>query len=142
MRMQSTEATCGAAALSNALKAVGLPRSEEEMMKLASSTSNGTSMAGLIRALRAVGRTPTKIAEVREQVAVIRLVVSLQCGHPVVMCVDAWEHWVVAVGLLGSGGSPRIVVVDSASLELTHVYTLSELVDRWRHGNKFSGVTV
>lgn len=143
MRMQSTEASCGAAALSNALKAVGVVRSEDEMAKLSGTNSSGTSQAGITKALKSVGREPGKLLEAKSHTAVLRLIMALQCGHPVILCVDDWEHWVVAVGLLGVAGYPRIVVVDSASLELTHVYSIEDVVSRWGHNKKkFSGVIV
>lgn len=131
MRFQSTQASCGPASLRNALLALGIERSEEELSQLSGCTAtNGTPPKGLIRAITQItGAEPGVIYEAREDVAVLRLVEALRVGRPVILCVDRDEHWVVAFGLLG----PDVVhVADSADNELVKHYRPRDLASRWR----------
>ncbi len=55
LMFQSTNYTCGPAALATALKNLGINTTEEELMKLAGTDENGTTMYGLVEAARAKG---------------------------------------------------------------------------------------
>jgi len=140
MRLQSHKASCGPAALGNALLALGLHRSEEELIKLCGTTAkDGTRTGNLVKATRTISApsgdgnlpeislTTAVIDEGRQNVALLILLDSVRRGWASVALVDGWQHYVAVVGLLGD----RICVVDSASNELWHSYTLEEWLGRW-----------
>lgn len=138
MRMQDSQATCGPSALSNALSAVGMARSAAECEVLCqANATTGTPPASMVKAVRSVdGVTPRLIRETRPEVAVLKLLALLDHGRPVLLVVDSSSHWVAAVGRLGD----RVLVADSADLELVLSYTPDELAARWRDGKTFYGV--
>ena len=72
------------------------------------------------------------LREVRTDVAILRLVASLRAGRPIIMCVDKYEHWVSAVGLLGE----RVIVIDPADAELALSYSVGDLAKRWEGESK------
>lgn len=130
MRLQSSQANCGPFALRNALMALGLQRSEKECEALCRVTAaDGTSAANLWRAVQKVDDLrPRKIDEGRFDVAMLQLHAALDCGHPVILLVDNWEHWVAAIGTLGTS---RVLVADSADAELVLSYDWGQLMKRW-----------
>lgn len=139
MRMQDTAANCGPASLSNALAAVGIARSQAECETLCkTSGTDGTSIRGLTGGIKALGRVPITLNERRFDVALLRLVSHLAGGRPAVLCVDKNEHWVAAVGHIGT----RILIADPADNELVLSLAADELKARWGHGNRFYGVVV
>ena len=129
MRLQSTTAACGPAALSNALAAMGITRSEDECGKLCRCTAtDGTSHRNMIRAVRSIdGLMGMVIEEQKGDVAFLRLADALRTAHPLLLLVDNWEHWIAAVGMLGG----RVLVADSADNELILSMDFPTLVRRW-----------
>jgi ABC-type bacteriocin/lantibiotic exporter with double-glycine peptidase domain len=132
MRMQSTEATCGAMAVVNALAILGVSRTEDEVAVMAGTNSSGTSTRGMLRALRLMGREPTRIEEKKEGYAILRLLAALNCGFPTIIAVDRGSHWVAAIGTLGAGSGIKVLLGDSGSLDLVVALTPTELAHRWR----------
>lgn len=130
MRLQDTAAGCGPASMSNALASLGIRRNLSECEALCKCTGTaGTSPANLLRALATVEDVePATLAEIREDVAVLRLAAALSRGRPAILCVDGSSHWVAAVGTLGQG---RVLVADSADNELVLSLTWEELAARW-----------
>lgn len=134
MRMQDTAANCGPAALSNALDAMGIKRSQDECAALCKTTATeGTSPKKLLAAITAVGRKGIVIKERRTSVALAFLEGALSRGRSVVLCVDNDSHWVAAVGLLGD----RVLVADSADNDLVLSYDLAGLAKRWGEGRYY-----
>jgi ABC-type bacteriocin/lantibiotic exporter with double-glycine peptidase domain len=127
---QTNRASCGPAALSNALEALGIERTEAELITLTGQNANGTSPRQLIRAIKSI-QTDLRgdVFKVRGGgEATIALWHSItQAGRPVILCVDAHEHWVCCTGYIGE----RFVLVDSAEVGLVFYYTADELVERW-----------
>lgn len=150
MRIQSTESSCGPAALRNALLCFGIKRSEEELEALAGTTANGTSNKGLFKALEAISKQnpevkPGVISEVKGDIALLRLLECLRDGHPVIICTEKSEHWTVAFGLLGSAGvGMKIHVCDSGEQELVLHLTPQQLIQEWEGTGKrpFYGIVV
>jgi hypothetical protein len=145
VRFQSTQSSCGPAALRTALLARRIVRSEDELAKLAGCTpADGTSPRGLLRALRLISQehpavTPGVLNERRADVAILRLTAALQNGTVALLCVDQWSHWVTAFGLLGH----TVHVADSADNEMVLHYEPSEILTRWRGpGGGFYGILV
>lgn len=131
MKYQSNRASCGPAALHNALAALGVSRSEDELIKLCGQNANGTSGAGIVKAIKALkleGMTGEPIKFRHENDAMIGLWWYLtERGRPVILCVDKFEHWVACTGYLGY----RFAVMDSADNRLAIYYTGNALAARW-----------
>jgi ABC-type bacteriocin/lantibiotic exporter with double-glycine peptidase domain len=140
MRLQSTQANCGPASLHNALAALGISRTEDELIALCKTTgTEGTSSKNLMGAVRAVGRHPLVVNERRAPIALLWLEAWLREGRPVILCVDDNSHWVTAVGALGS----RLLVADPANNELVLAYDRVGLLERWEsEAGRFYGVVV
>lgn len=139
MRLQSTQANCGPASLLNALVALGISRTEDELATLCKTTgTEGTSPRNLMAAIRALGRSPELINEKRMDVAIMFVETWLREGRPVILCVDGDTHWVTAVGSMGK----RIIIADPADNELVLSYSRSDLVDRWGSGGRYYGIVV
>lgn len=145
MRYQSNRASCGPASLHNALAALGIKRSEDELIALCKQTKDGTSSAKLVAAIKAVSTAaqPTygeaiKWRDIESGVVGLWYIVS-ERGRPVILCVDKFEHWVACVGYLGG----RFMVVDSAEIGLVFYYTKEELEKRWEGpSGGFHGIVV
>lgn len=150
MRLQSTQANCGPACLRNALLCHGIIRSEVELEQLCGTTgTDGTPPAGLLKGLRAVAvehpaLSPGVLYEARADVALLKLIATLQAGHVAILLVDENEHYVLAFGLLGAGAKIIIHVCDPAENEMVVHLTPPELLARWKGpGRKpFYGVIV
>lgn len=130
MRFQTNEASCGLAAMSNALGCLGIKRTEDELAPAARFTAaNGTNPRGMIRALSSIpDLVPEVIHESRADVAVLKLQSRLRAGFPVILLVDNDDHWVVAFGVLGE----TVHVCDSAHADLVITYDLPDIMSRWK----------
>lgn len=130
MRLQDSQANCGPLAVRNALKALGLERSTSECEALCKTNpTEGTSATNLVKGVRKLEELcPRVIEESREIVAHLLLSSALVAGRPVITCVDNWEHMVAVVGTLGSS---RILVADSADAELVISYPWDIWMQRW-----------
>lgn len=137
MRFQSNKSSCGPAALHNALTALGLSRTEDELIALTGQRPPGTSARGLVKAIKAVSDETNKLlGECVRWTSLDSAQVGLwyyvsERGRPVILCVDDFEHWVVCAGHLGT----RFAVVDSADNRMIIYYTASELAERWEGPN-------
>lgn len=138
--MQDSQANCGPFALKNALFAIGIERSAEELEKACgTSATNGTPTKGILKAAAKIeGCMPVLLREKRTDIALMRLAEALRRGRPVVISwtTDApGDHWVAAVGVLGE----RYLVADSGDSELVRSFAVDELEARWRDKN-YEGV--
>lgn len=135
MRTQLRHWSCGAAALVNAVLALGRSTSEGRVRKLAGTTQEGTDEHGLMEAARALGltATPTSSADSAAAWAFVRA--SLLDGRPCLLCIDGWGHWATAIGIVGE----RVIVVDPSNTVRNlkeggvHVMTRTKLLRRWRN---------
>lgn len=131
--MQSSQANCGPYALLNALAALGIQRTAEELETACkTSATKGTSVSNLMKAASKIeGCHPVKILEAKRDVALLRLRFALMQGRSVVMC---WrtevpgDHLVGAIGMLGD----RYLIADPADSELVISLSVEELEDKWR----------
>lgn len=133
MRYQSNRASCGPASLHNALAALGINRTEEELITLCKQTTDGTSSKNLCAAIKSISTEAAKLygdtlkwGKMEDAWVGLWFVVA-QRGRPAILCVDNFEHWVACVGYLGG----RFMVVDSAEIGLVFYYTREELERRW-----------
>jgi hypothetical protein len=135
MRYQARKFTCGPASICNALSAYGTYVKEEDACE---TSPNGTDSKAIVAGIRKHGRAAEEFKSRDSLVAITWLDTSIRLGAPVILCVDAWTHWVACIGSIGD----RYLVADSAHMELIVPYTSLELVDRWKHDKRFYGIGV
>src|SRR5215204_2115237 len=120
MKLQDSRANCGPTALANALEALGHRRSTSELEVMCrTSATDGTSPRNLLRAVAQLKESCD--LPVHETIVVVRSATAalghlrhaLLAGRPVVVLVDAGEHYASAAGLLG----PKVILIDSADAE-------------------------
>lgn len=142
MRLQSSQSLCGAAALANALRSVGVHKATEDrivtLIKASADSSDGTPAAEgigpaqLDRAASAFSYTLEPLTLYHPQAAYYALRGFLTDGKPCLLGVDVHQgdvgHWVAAVGLLGD----YILVADSANDEIVVPYAWQPLCNRWK----------
>lgn len=135
MKLQNQLYNCGPVALYNCLEALGVyDILEETIAELAGSDPvNGTNAAQMRRAVQKIGMHPFSIRASRDESAWRELCGALTLGTPTMLLVDKDEHWVAAVGMLGSD---RVLVADGADGALVRSYFESELLERWRGRKK------
>jgi len=138
--MQDNQSNCGPFALKNALAALGIERSAEELEKACGTTATrGTSVRNLVRAAGKIeGCDAVLLREKRSDVALLKLEHAVAAGRPVLITWSTEEpgdHWVAVVGALGD----RYLVADSADSELVLSYTAGELEAKWRDSS-YEGV--
>lgn len=136
MRFQSRKFSCGPTALHNALEAMGIHRSEDELAGLAGTTTDGTSEVGLKKAADAMGVLAGTISEKRFEVARLKLFEHVYRQGTAILCVDDYSHWVTVVGLSGH----RFIVIDSADNNLVLFMDDDKLEDRWTGSGNYYGV--
>lgn len=150
MRLQSTQASCGPACLRNALLCHGIIRSEQELEQLAGTTAtNGTSGAGLLKAIASIAvehpqLAAMRISESRADVAILKLLAALDAGRTVILCADDYEHWVLAFGTLGGGERIILHISDPADNEMVVHMRPDALLKRWKGPDKkpYYGIVV
>jgi len=156
VRLQSSQAACGRAACSNALKALGVDVSEQQIDKLlkeikkvgdehaADGTGADTMARALAKAPRYWGiRAPRLVASHDPSMACAVLRGLLTGGSVVVLAVDLDAHWIAVIGAVGD----RFLVCDAADDELVLSYSEDEMVSRWAsesspHGPLYSGLAI
>lgn len=132
MRLQSLKAGCGPAAAANALSALGKTVDQEELARRAKTDADGTTPAGIRRALRWAGHETSEYKGSKGPGPREFLYYCLTHGHPMILCVDDWEHYVTAYAL----SADRIFVVDPADGNLILSYLWDELEERWANESK------
>jgi ABC-type bacteriocin/lantibiotic exporter with double-glycine peptidase domain len=139
MKFQSRKFSCGATALGNALEVYGIFKSEDWLSEACKTTVQGTSAAGIRAGISAVACTAVDIKLRDASEARKKLEECLTLGHPVIMCVDDWTHWVALVGSINS----KAIIADSASVHLIEYYKWPDLMERWKHiGSRYHGIIV
>jgi predicted double-glycine peptidase len=127
MRLQDEQSACGAYALANAFEALLGPGNglTADVCKQLTGylPSKGVSAAGMRRAVQRAGYRPVRVTSMLE------LRGALSSGLPVMMLVDAHEHWIAAIGLLGS----RVLIADAALGDLVLGVDGEALLGRWTH---------
>lgn len=118
---------CGPFALKHALAVVGEFTDERALAARAGTTAEGTDEVQLARAaMRHACVLPT-IRATDPDGARSTLEHQLGDGHPVLACVDEWQHWLVIAAQEGD----RFVVLDSAEPAVFSIVEWSELRERW-----------
>ena len=142
MRYQAREDSCGAAAISNALRCYGRRVSERCIVKLAKTTpENGTDEHGIQEALAQLKFSCEGFAGRSRDQAWEWLWKQLEQGRPVIINTWGGQHWVCVIGSVAG----RVILIDSANTKNNkkengiHVYGRVEFLKKWRN-TKDSGV--
>lgn len=138
MRYQARAWSCGPAAVVNACRALGFRVAEGRIRALAGTTQDGTDESEMISAVRSLGLTATEHRGADQAAAWAFVRANVLDGHPVVVCIDQWQHWVTVVGICGD----RVLLVDPANTKKNeaengiHSLTRPDLLRRWRCRNE------
>jgi ABC-type bacteriocin/lantibiotic exporter with double-glycine peptidase domain len=139
VRFQSGPNRCGAAAIVNALRALGSRISERRGRVAACTDDNeGTSEDGIISGSRLLGFSAVPFSSDDLSVAWALLMESLRSGKPVIICVDEWGHWVTCVGCLGD----QALIIDPSNTRANKtengvsVLKKRDLERRWKKTKK------
>jgi ABC-type bacteriocin/lantibiotic exporter with double-glycine peptidase domain len=142
VKFQNTKADCGPTALYNALRAMGLHRSIDELSTLCKTTAqDGTSSKKLWSAVQKLeGLQPWRLKAGKTDHASGLLFLALSTGRAVISLVDNGEHWVSVIGHLQT----KVLVADSAHNDLVLSYDLPEWLERWDCGGRvpFEGLVL
>jgi ABC-type bacteriocin/lantibiotic exporter with double-glycine peptidase domain len=138
VRYQQRAWSCGPAALVNAARSIGVRISEGRARKLAGTTEDGTDEDELIQAARGIGLTATPHHSKDQAAAWAFIRSNVLGGHPCLICIDQWTHWVTVVGIIGD----RILLADPANTKKNagenglHSLSRTDLYKRWRCPNE------
>lgn len=135
MRYQSTDHFCGPAAVANALRALGRNVTEMQVEAAVAKAHRkgepkaveGTSHIQIKKALEVMKYRYAEFSLAHAEAAWRTLRSYLLDGNPVMLSVDSDEHWICAIGIIGT----RILVADAADSELVLSYDREEMLRRW-----------
>lgn len=144
MQFQSKPHWCGPASVYNALKLVKYrgPLNQRMLARIAeSSEASGTDEHGIHEALIKLGVDWADFGLDTGSEAWRTLREQLRFGHPVILCLDNWQHWATAVGVLGN----FVLVFDPGNwgynMKRNGLIRCSEkgLLRRWKAARKMAG---
>jgi predicted double-glycine peptidase len=141
---QTTNYSCGPAALCAVLRYYGIRTSERTLMRRAGTTREGTDPEQLMRACASYGVRPW----IWEMMTYDILASMVKKGHPVIVALQAWGdtdaakswtdgHWVVVTG----AGSRRVTFADPSLRGARGTLTRRQFERRW-HDYDFGGALV
>lgn len=137
MRAQQRPYSCGIASIQNALECLGVKCTQGEIRKRCHcDPDHGTGELEVIRALLSYKAQVDEWANRNKLDSMRWLQQHLWDVGPVILCVDEWEHWVTAIGILSQ---TTFLVFDPARGAGLKVYSWDGLATRWRLGPKHSG---
>lgn len=138
MKFQTKPWKCGPACVRNTLRAFGMKVSEDYLTNLCGTTKMGTDEHGVMAALKAYGLKVEEYRSDSKKHAWQWLHGTLLHGEAVILCTQAWEHWVVCVGSLGD----RVTIIDSSNYKYNksengvHVRDKDWLMCQWWNARK------
>lgn len=110
MNYQQRTNWCGPASVQNCLLIFGDRASQKDIAEVAGTSKDGTDEAGMIRALERFRRNG--VFKYHKVVREHRSSYLYDFKHfPSIICVDRWQHWMVAVASTYVGG---VLVIDPA----------------------------
>lgn len=134
MRYQQRTWSCGAAALLNAARVLGIRVSERTVRRLSGMTDDGVDEFGIISAARELNMTTSPL-ETPDRLAAFSVVHSnVLAGRPTILCVDNNTHWVC----VGAAAGERVLLIDSANTRRNvaengiHSIIRRDLLRRWK----------
>lgn len=134
---------CGVFAIANALLSIKIEFDISDIARVSRATpSNGTSKAGVIRAIKYYGLNPI-IYEGRSDQYSWRWISSRSLDFPIVVLVDNRGHYGTVIGKFGR----KIIFVDpsipsSAYENNVSVLGRGDFINRWKWGGRFYAVCV
>ena len=136
MRSQQRSWSCGPAALVNICRALGRRVAEGRARVLAGTTkAGGTDELGLISAARSLGLTAAVHSSSDKAAAWAFIRSNVADGRPCLLCIDQWQHWVAAIGVVGD----RVLIHDPANTKANvtesglHPLSRPDVIRRLRH---------
>ncbi len=121
---------CGPFALKYALIMLGKIVDEKEVSRIARSHWHaGTDEVKMRRAARAYQCDLKIIRRTNSLRAKRELLKALKAGHPSLLCIDNWDHWITVVG----AEKGKIVTVNSSEAPVVCVDTWRSLRKRWMY---------
>lgn len=139
MKSQQYPWSCGASALRNALYHAFDHRVREgHIRRLAGTTRDGTDEVGILTAARSLGYSALEHHSESKTASWDWLYGCLSGGKPVILCLDAYQHWATAFGVLGD----RVCVFDPSNFKNNrkeggiHTMKRPKLMHRWHNARK------
>lgn len=133
VRIQDDDYSCGACAILNALEAIGVKVSLEQVERLAGTTREGTDEIGIKDALDALGLESSVVAWDSANALAVRgdwffatILRGAAQGQPAIVYSKPREHWFAAIGAIGD----RLVVFDSDNTKANVAVNGVHVVDR------------
>jgi hypothetical protein len=125
---QPNDFSCGPYALKHALTMLGITADPVRLAKLAKvHWWSGSDEVRLARAARAHDCSMPLVRRYDADEARRAMVKTLREGHPLLLCVDDWEHWITVV----HHSKGRFVVLDSEQSPVVIVLDWKALRERW-----------
>jgi predicted double-glycine peptidase len=142
MRYQTRDYYCGPAAVQNAMFALGLKFSQDQLALLGgTSEADGTDEDGIKRMVLGIGREVDEFATDTDLAAFGWVWNNAVLGRPTVLCMDQWGHWVTVIGTLGK----RVIMFDPAryrhNTDRLGTYNLPKdrFLRRWKAAHRTAG---
>jgi hypothetical protein len=128
---------CGPFALKYAFIMLGKIVHEKEISRIAGTHWwSGTDEIKLSRAAKAFACEMSLIRRTNSLRAKRELLVTLKRGHPCLLCVDGWNHWITVVGaekgkyiIIDSKEAPVVAITDWRALKRRWVYRETDADD-------------
>ena len=128
---------CGPFALKHALVTLGIFAREREITALArADRKQGADEHQLARAARHFGCDLPTIRRHQPELARRDLLQHLGRGHPVLLCIREWAHWVTVV----KAESGKFIVLDSEDARVLTIYSWGQLQRVWPYHERDDGV--
>lgn len=141
MKRQTKPWKCGPATVRNTLRAFGHKVSEDVLTGLCGTTVEGTDEQGIKAALRYYGYRVEEFSSNSKENGWAWLHGSMSNGNFVILCIENWNHWCVAIGRCGD----RVTIVDPSNSKYnvselnTHVWSKEWLMYKWWNARKSVG---
>lgn len=113
LQLQSNIYTCGPATLRHAFLAYGMRTSIRRLAKLSGTDVDGTSPEGLDKAARFYGYKLPYVRRATAKLAKETVRNFLRAGAPVLVPIERWRHWAVAVYALRD----QVLILDSQGVD-------------------------
>jgi hypothetical protein len=123
---QPTDWQCGPYALQYALLALAIPCDAAALTRASGATEQGADERDLDRAARRYGCVLSGERWAAADDARTALRAHLSRRTPVLLCVDQWNHWIVAVGADGDA----VIVFDSRQADVVQIVDWNGLLAR------------
>lgn len=138
MKFQENSWSCGAAAVVNALRVLGVKLSEKRVRAAAGTDEEGTDEIGVKESIKTFGFRPTEYYSNSSTEAFAWLNGMLLTGSVVILCINHWSHWVTAVGIIGQ----KVIIIDPANTKANvsengvFIWSRRTLMEKWKNGRK------